>query len=1053
MEHTLLEETAAALPALVKELMHESFLTTEAEHQKAANVIKELTSGVPPPEPACEVDDGNAVASAGLPRVNVIALPEPESPYMMNPHEAPNYAIRAFVPLWKQLKVTRTALTSVINGLRVMITKWNNEKKDLVETHVALNQGKMHVPWGKPMKMLHAGLALALQSGMECWITEIKTPWYRYFADFDFVQPEKLVQRQIEALVFVVQRAVRRFFPNKSADDPLFYAIVCSTGYKPVFKDKMAERAYHTGMAAAAVLNKEDSHLMSANDRATFLRHVDAMPKPVAWKTGVHMLWVSLYVNNNMALIMRETVIFELAKTFGVRVEPMNDWTDVVDVTVYKGSGLRMVGNRKSDPCPQCKGAHRVNKPAECVHCVDSDKHECSIHLHWTPLKKKDAEAGYGIVCPTCDGNGRVDTGRPYMPMLVVDSQGYRRRQLEEVYCRDFVRLINDTSIRWRGVPWAASTKAERDRAACAAAQHENDKAREKALTALDKTNEDVYLYEQPHGQGWQTYEGMPKPVTVKAITGPDGLEHYVEEEADLSKAVSHRKKRGAAGDAAAPNPLEANKEPKGMTVELSRADPLNALFEDFIHVHAGSMYRDLRVTQVATNKDRTCYFVNVQGLNCHYCNNVGRDHGSNRIYFMFSNDGMVQRCHKRGPQTKEMKYGPCAMYRSAPVNLGQEIKVRLFPKVASKTEDTGTVGIISNMQSNTILDDEDALMSGDVTYDPMRDPKALSLLQIGDQLCKSLYNMSWSKTLEGCQGRHYVRVDPVDVSFCRRADMLAKAAASRGLPSFIEVDFSGLGQRAAAVLQTHGFFAKPAELATPPKSTHAPLLAQAANHGQGMLSNLEDALDGGYEEEHKDTGKEKGKDKEKNPALPSIQRTHAVLMRQFAYVIDAAVSLPAATVTECLTLGGCSQLVEAFKVQRESKPAAYETGPARIARVAAKAARARSESKGQDLATWITAMEEARTLAEKEELNAAYTHWQVYFAEHPSATPEDAAAYVRSRSKVLYTSLASIKRRREAAATNSANERPSKRAAALPRAGTGSVGPRFKSLREVEDS
>lgn len=983
----------------------------------------------------------------GLPRMDVIKAPLPQMPYMMEPEREPMYAIRAFTPLWKELKLERNAFTTVIQGLRVMVSKWNHNE-DKGETHVALNQGKLHVPWGKATKLLHAGLAAALQTGSECWITEIKTLWYRYFTDLDFVQPEKLAPRQIEALVLVVQRAVRRFFPGKHADDPLFYAIVCSTSYKPVFASKDDERLYTIGVEARKKLEAPGPHLSDALAKELSAK-IAAMPANAAWKTGVHIIWVNLYVNNAMALYMRETIIYDLADTFGVRAEPMNDWMDVVDVTVYKKSGLRMVGNRKSDPCSQCKGAHRVGPPPECAYCAEN-KHHCTVKVHWVRLKKADVEAKLGDVCPTCDGNGRVDTGRPYMPMFVVDSQGYRRPELEDVYRRDFVRLINDTAIRWRGVPWRDSSRAERDRAKLRGdmAAHDEEEVAA-AAAALEATNALTYVYEQPRGQGWAVYKGAPQPVSLKLVTGADGLEHYVEEEADLSKAVSRKKKAaggaGAGEEDATAKALAGASEPKGMNIVLLRTDPLAATLQDFIRANAGTLHCELAVTRVATNRDRTAYFVNVHGPNCHYCHNVGREHGSNRIYFMFTNDGMWQRCHKRGPRTAEMKYSACESYRSAPVTLPQDLRAALFPHVAAKLS---AMGVSASRGYGGTTEDaaaDAAAAAGDVAtatqYDPTRDIKTNTLMDVGDVLAMQVHSTAWSPTLKMPDGRHMARTrtHAVDAEFVARSAMLMTGGV------FVSVNFADLGQNAADAMQRLGFGTAddmPALAPTPtptPSHTHA----GAAGGAGDMLSSLSDALAGSYDEDAPASAlapsaaiasSTKASGAEEKPRL-SIQRLHALLLRQVAAVIDAAVALPSATVTECIATGGMSAVVDAFRVQRRARPIVMESMDARIARIAAAAADALDEGKGRDLAVWMSAIEECRTARDKEQVCDAAARWRMYWEAHPDGEPHAAAAHVRTRGAVPCT-----KRKRDEGV----------RPAAVVRAPT---GPRFKSLREVKDN
>jgi hypothetical protein len=382
------------------------------------------------------------------------------APYMMNPDNEPLESMRAFVPLWKQCKTWQPhGLAEVVHAMRVLIDRYS-KNASLPPTHVFLDSGKAHVRW-EDVPRWHAGIAASLQSGHTCFVTELRTPFYREFVDFDLVQPEKLRASQIEELARTALVALRQFFPAKAADDPIFYAIVCSTGYKAKFASRIDEVKHARGLVAASKLTNTS---LSAEEAAPYerMRRCGAAIIPIAWKTGVHVIYPNMYVNDAMALFMREAIIYTLRSAFGTRVTPCNDWEDVVDKSVYGGSGLRMIGNLKADKCPQCYSAKRVGRPTECSSCEDELKFACNIELHWPRVSasefRKDAKAG--VDCPTCGGVGRVNTGRPYMPMLVMDSLGVRRTELEEVYRRDFLRLVDDTSLRWRGVPWKTSNAA-----------------------------------------------------------------------------------------------------------------------------------------------------------------------------------------------------------------------------------------------------------------------------------------------------------------------------------------------------------------------------------------------------------------------------------------------------------------------------------------------------------------------------------------------------------------------------------------------------------------
>ena len=104
---------------------------------------------------------------------------------------------------------------------------------------------------------------------------------------------------------------------------------------------------------------------------------------------------------------MRELVIAMLMKTFGHRVAPFNDWSNVVDAAVYNNSGLRMVGARKTEICRLCK-------------------------------RKRQPEGAER--CPQCQGLGVLDKGRPYSALFVTDGSGRRDTAREAAYCLPYLR-------------------------------------------------------------------------------------------------------------------------------------------------------------------------------------------------------------------------------------------------------------------------------------------------------------------------------------------------------------------------------------------------------------------------------------------------------------------------------------------------------------------------------------------------------------------------------------------------------------------------------------
>jgi len=348
----------------------------------------------PVSEPYLQQDVEGQVACGDIDAAKAGLAPLDEDPqaYMMNPFVEAAQSISRYKAMWDFLLDEHGELSHSKN---VRMYKWllhhtaisKKRNVGLKETHLALNNGRFHIPAvatdsKRPNDREEIFLkyyAEARMLGLRQFFVETRTPVFRYFMDLDFKQPAELPPRSMEAAAFVVCRTLRRFWPGKAAGDSFFRCVVSTTNYK-----------LEPARAGEEVASKV--------------------------KSGVHLIWPEIFLNDAMALDIRESVIADLQETFGPRAEPaMNSWQDVVDLTVYKGSGLRMIGSCKTETCPACKRKG-----------VDED----------------------GNTCKTCGGNRSVDAGRPYMPLCALDGSGRRDPAKEAEYLGSFYRVVLDTTIR-----------------------------------------------------------------------------------------------------------------------------------------------------------------------------------------------------------------------------------------------------------------------------------------------------------------------------------------------------------------------------------------------------------------------------------------------------------------------------------------------------------------------------------------------------------------------------------------------------------------------------
>jgi len=247
--------------------------------------------------------------------------------------------------------------------------------------------------------------ALYCLYGHKNWLVEQKLDIFRYFIDLDFKQPGILLPEKIEAIVFIVVRAVSKFFPD--ANEDLLKCICSST----VCKEDRCKACL------CDCLGEKDCENCKGRGN-TGKKGVSDCPgcggDPVKRKTGVHLHFPNIFVNALQSLDMRETIIAECTRIWGFRTSPFNAWGEVIDEAVYKQSGLRMMCANKGEFCKQCKSQKS------------------------------------GEICPGCK-KGRVDQGRPYFPLLCTNGKGLRDKLFEEEYQNNFSKLIADTSIRFYG--------------------------------------------------------------------------------------------------------------------------------------------------------------------------------------------------------------------------------------------------------------------------------------------------------------------------------------------------------------------------------------------------------------------------------------------------------------------------------------------------------------------------------------------------------------------------------------------------------------------------
>jgi hypothetical protein len=309
-------------------------------------------------------------------------------------------------------------------------------------THTELMGGQYVVPAEFNDEFLWH-LAISLHQGHLSSLVERRTEFFRYHLDMDFAEAEVVTLERLRPYMLTVQEVVRRFFPFAGKD--FLECVICSAS---------------------------GTKIVIATDGTT-----------KQLKSGFHILFPHIWVHTDQALAMRADLIVHLTKKFGERKQPFkNNWADVVDESVYVGSGLRVVGavkvsmcktaackekwgrsKKKPPPPPQIEGLPQKNNPAKkLVKDTTSSTDTNNSKVHKMPsgadiykalttssnaaLLTRDsvdhsvaatasnntiASVDSVVECEKCDNRGRVFEGRPYFLTALWDFK-----------CDDLVRTV-----------------------------------------------------------------------------------------------------------------------------------------------------------------------------------------------------------------------------------------------------------------------------------------------------------------------------------------------------------------------------------------------------------------------------------------------------------------------------------------------------------------------------------------------------------------------------------------------------------------------------------
>jgi hypothetical protein len=259
-------------------------------------------------------------------------------------------------------------------------------------THLLLDGGILEVPPEKEQEFLDA-YARSLLNGADLYVVEMKSePCFFFMSEFDIKMADRLMNaEELQLFIRVVQSVMSKAFPSTDVN---------------------------VGVSTAPAKNAK-----TKDGRECI-------------QSGIHLNW-RIPVDLPTAWILRAWIIRELdvampTAQYGI-LEP---WYEGYDPCVLLDNGLRMIGSKKAEACPDCNGRSSYKRgkkttptgPSHSRQDVTSDE--------------------LGSICATCQSVGRIDKGRPYTLFMVAGADGNPISEAMDYYTNpanvsDFVKFLS----------------------------------------------------------------------------------------------------------------------------------------------------------------------------------------------------------------------------------------------------------------------------------------------------------------------------------------------------------------------------------------------------------------------------------------------------------------------------------------------------------------------------------------------------------------------------------------------------------------------------------
>lgn len=217
-----------------------------------------------------------------------------------------------------------------MNAQETELTTWLTTNNYFTRTKEAPNPshllyngykgGKLYIPRNKDYEFL-SKYANELTLGTKLYYVETRPKTFKFMIDIDLTDDHYWTDQELIPLIQLIQKTIYEFFETDQS-------VICCTSPLKI--------------------------------------------KPDGVHTGVHLIWPSIFVISDTALLLRRGIIQRLKEVY---TNVKKSWEDVIDETIYTRNGYRMVG---SDKMNRLKTPE--NRPLSLLFVIDS-------HPNYAPNK------------------------------------------------------------------------------------------------------------------------------------------------------------------------------------------------------------------------------------------------------------------------------------------------------------------------------------------------------------------------------------------------------------------------------------------------------------------------------------------------------------------------------------------------------------------------------------------------------------------------------------------------------------------------------------------